>query len=280
MKRAFTLIELLVVIAIIAILAAILFPVFAQAKESAKKIADLSNMKQMTTSIKIYEADVDDLWPNTLPLNVNNGSYVQSFFTTPADRVATSDDGMNRRRIFWGNAIQPYVKSWSLYRNATSDWNMFSITPDTNPSNFASAYSLNMYLNHYSDSGIADIATTYAFWQAMGTGNILGYTYAYPPMGLSGTFTSPFIYKRAGTPGTDCPNALWVYSGQHNAKIFSGGHNVTYTDGHAKFVKTPSGLSPWAGLNADGTPSSGWILDTNTTNGCVWYYHQAPDQQR
>ena len=61
--RGFTLIELLVVIAIIAILAAILFPVFAQAKESAKKTADLSNLKNLSLSVIMYEADYDDLLP-------------------------------------------------------------------------------------------------------------------------------------------------------------------------------------------------------------------------
>ena len=63
MKRAFTLIELLVVIAIIAILAAILFPVFAQAKAAAKKISALSGMKQTGTAIQIYLADADDQYP-------------------------------------------------------------------------------------------------------------------------------------------------------------------------------------------------------------------------
>ena len=53
-RAAFTLIELLVVIAIIAILAAILFPVFAQAKEAAKKTAILSNVKQLGTSFAMY----------------------------------------------------------------------------------------------------------------------------------------------------------------------------------------------------------------------------------
>ncbi len=59
MKKAFTLIELLVVIAIIAILAAILFPVFAQAKAAAKKTACLSNAKQLATGFAIYTNDPD-----------------------------------------------------------------------------------------------------------------------------------------------------------------------------------------------------------------------------
>jgi prepilin-type N-terminal cleavage/methylation domain-containing protein/prepilin-type processing-associated H-X9-DG protein len=62
MKRAFTLIELLVVIAIIAILAAILFPVFAQAKVAAKKSQDLSNIKQMGLATQMYLQDNDDVY--------------------------------------------------------------------------------------------------------------------------------------------------------------------------------------------------------------------------
>src|SRR5579883_1379027 len=62
-KRAFTLIELLVVIAIIAILAAILFPVFAQAKEAAKKTTCLDNVKQIGLAASLYENDYDDVIP-------------------------------------------------------------------------------------------------------------------------------------------------------------------------------------------------------------------------
>lgn len=62
-KTAFTLIELLVVIAIIAILAAILFPVFAQAKVAAKKTQTISNLKNINTGFQLYLADYDDFYP-------------------------------------------------------------------------------------------------------------------------------------------------------------------------------------------------------------------------
>jgi prepilin-type N-terminal cleavage/methylation domain-containing protein/prepilin-type processing-associated H-X9-DG protein len=62
-RRGFTLIELLVVIAIIAILAAILFPVFAQAREKAKQAACLSNLKQLDLAFIMYVGDYDDLFP-------------------------------------------------------------------------------------------------------------------------------------------------------------------------------------------------------------------------
>jgi prepilin-type N-terminal cleavage/methylation domain-containing protein len=78
-KRAFTLIELLVVIAIIAILAAILFPVFAQAKNSAKKTASLSNVKQIGTASQIYLGDYDDVTPPIYWFDQNSTQYPTSF---------------------------------------------------------------------------------------------------------------------------------------------------------------------------------------------------------
>ena len=91
-QRAFTLIELLVVIAIIAILAAILFPVFAQAKYAAKKTTDLSNIKQLATSTTIYTGDNDDVQP--LSRIVDNGG-----------------DWWTAKMHSWKDATVPYVKN-------------------------------------------------------------------------------------------------------------------------------------------------------------------------
>lgn len=84
MKKAFTLIELLVVIAIIAILAAILFPVFAQAKAAAKKTADLSNMKQIGTGLAIYMGDYDDVYPPAASLDPNNTTNTAPVWSSKA----------------------------------------------------------------------------------------------------------------------------------------------------------------------------------------------------
>src|SRR5579862_3835532 len=107
MRRAFTLIELLVVIAIIAILSAILFPVFAQAKEQAKKTACLSNTKQMALGLYIYTNDSDDIFPQNDyeqdPVGFMNGiSY------NPQNPNGTY-------QITWTYLIQPYIKNWNIF---------------------------------------------------------------------------------------------------------------------------------------------------------------------
>ena len=111
MKRhAFTLIELLVVIAIIAILAAILFPVFAQAKEAAKKTTTLSNLKQTATAILMYSGDNDDYFPLAKAGNLAYNTVID----VPADWRLAPGATVDAFSTQWANSTQPYMKSLAL----------------------------------------------------------------------------------------------------------------------------------------------------------------------
>ena len=104
LKRGFTLIELLVVIAIIAILAAILFPVFAQAREKARGISCLSNEKQIGTSWQMYIQDYDE---NMVPMAV---------LLTRSLGSTSISDSPQRRNPWWPKLLDPYTKSWLIYK--------------------------------------------------------------------------------------------------------------------------------------------------------------------
>src|SRR5690606_26807571 len=104
-KKAFTLIELLVVIAIIAILAAILFPVFARARENARRTSCLNNLKQFGLGMMMYVQDYDETFaPNQLQLTVTPATYT-----------------------YWHELLQPYTKSIQIFRCANAPG------PNTNP---------------------------------------------------------------------------------------------------------------------------------------------------
>ncbi len=80
MKRGFTLIELLVVIAIIAILAAILFPVFARAREKARQTSCLSNIKQITLGVMMYMQDYDEMVPRFLVGSSGTSDHIRAWW--------------------------------------------------------------------------------------------------------------------------------------------------------------------------------------------------------
>ena len=101
MKKAFTLIELLVVIAIIAILAAILFPVFAQAKLAAKKTVDMSNIKQLALAGEMWKAD-------------HEGYLVKSYQNQESGGQLT---GITYPFGNWDCALQPYIKNKDLFKS-------------------------------------------------------------------------------------------------------------------------------------------------------------------
>src|SRR5688500_11950554 len=102
-NKGFTLIELLVVIAIIAILAAILFPVFAQAREKARQSVCLSNSKQIGMGATMYAQDYDDRLPDT-----GWGGPCHD----PASATKTAGDAYFSGVFAWPIAIQPYIKNY------------------------------------------------------------------------------------------------------------------------------------------------------------------------
>lgn len=119
MKRAFTLIELLVVIAIIAILAAILFPVFAQAKTAAKKASAISNQKQIGTAMQIYMADFDDMFPRQDDCTPASSSLNTALNSQPFN--ATGNGCVGPRYYFrnnhysWQRWLMPYTKNSQIF---------------------------------------------------------------------------------------------------------------------------------------------------------------------
>src|SRR5690348_8324158 len=90
-RSGFTLIELLVVIAVIAILAAILFPVFAQAREKARQATCLSNQKQIALALSMYAQDFDETYPFVVALDANTSQAIE-----------------------WDDLLTPYIKTGTV----------------------------------------------------------------------------------------------------------------------------------------------------------------------
>ena len=141
-RRAFTLIELLVVIAIIAILAAILFPVFAQAKAAAKKTQSLSNVKNLGTASFLYAGDTDDVFvAQGVPNAANNYGFQMTWImhTLPYMKNYeilkdpsgnyTPKAGTGPAFNYVANGILAYDGAWKFRGviNASRDW--FEQTP-------------------------------------------------------------------------------------------------------------------------------------------------------
>ena len=121
-RRGFTLIELLVVIAIIAILAAILFPVFAKAREKARQTTCLSNLKQIALGFLMYAQDYDERMMTSYKYCYPAG--VQSLY-------------------WWGDMVQPYVKNYQLLECPSYSWSYTSYRPAGLPNPLVCSYSYN-----------------------------------------------------------------------------------------------------------------------------------------
>ena len=248
-RAAFTLIELLVVIAIIAILAAILFPVFAQAKLAAKKTQALSNVKNIGTAVQIYLGDSDDLYPITNVVMPNGNTSNNRFVPTPASLATnyTTAAGVDALNSFYSNSLRPYIKSEAIYDDpaATSTTSVYPLgitgtsipIPPSGTPNYS--YAMNGLLNAFSSTSVNAPASLILFsqdgnrktpgcWFSNPTINCTVNPFAacvYVPGNANcgkANGDSSFFSRSSGGSGFDTYNRSWV---------------VSYADGHAKSRK-------------------------------------------
>ncbi len=131
-RSAFTLIELLVVIAIIAILAAILFPVFAQAKAAAKHAATISNQKQLGLTFAMYAGDYDDVLPRRSTLNWNGWATGECNATFGCES--------------WDKLIIPYMKNFDIFTSGIDRASSVPLWHTSTYGNIKRSYDVTAYL--------------------------------------------------------------------------------------------------------------------------------------
>ncbi len=252
--KAFTLIELLVVIAIIAILAAILFPVFAQAKLAAKKTADLSNLKQYATGIVIYMNDADDTYPRLIQGDFTNWPvstalwssqlvaqpYIKNtdMIKSPVDSFPNIDNaayyGLPASRppkamSYWPNAISDFgYADWGV-NNPTGLFTIPSTFTNSN-SGATSATAVGSPTDVVMLANGFDEYYNYAYGCGEWLNNEIDYCYVFP--GIYGDWIPTGI--RLATPTS--PNSFW--KAMYNSwRKFNGGSNFVMADTSAKFHK-------------------------------------------
>ncbi|MGC4043957.1 MAG: prepilin-type N-terminal cleavage/methylation domain-containing protein [Armatimonas sp.] len=244
-NRAFTLIELLVVIAIIAILAAILFPVFAQAREKARQTSCLSNMKNIGLAEQMYVQDYDEMFPRlrlrgTAVTNLVApkwafgiqdalGPYIKNdgVWKCPSDSIPRDDCDPS-----YGKPI-----SYSFtHGDANDPWFAFGLHPyaDTGASVALAAV-----------GAPADTVTAYELWTTASYTEGYAY-YRYRTYEAAGWAEYNANQKFPVAPDTvtatwcsASPGAMRINLGAHNRKV-----NYMFADGHAKAF-TPEALMPW-----------------------------------
>jgi prepilin-type N-terminal cleavage/methylation domain len=241
---AFTLIELLVVIAIIAILAAILFPVFAQAREKARQASCLSNFKQTALGILQYTQDWDEAFPaGTLP---HGGQWRDGYIGW---QMPCTDGQFDC--LAWGNSIQPYVKSTEIYRCPSTiyDWNPYGYAENTKP---GSSYTYNGLLQYSSQAAVTEPASVVLLWSGQMSNTWIGRTMANPRLNCPDP-NAECVYKPR-TPsgcqdGNGSSSGFTVYGGDLNFRkwIHGQGDNFSYADGHVKWnpLNGNANKDPW-----------------------------------
>ncbi len=270
-RNGFTLIELLVVIAIIAILAAILFPVFAQAREKARQTACLSNSKQVGLSTLMYSQDYDEQYPIGSAQG-NDGSWYWNFnLPIPYNWRASVPPGTPRATAAqgqWGNALQSYIKSWGVYGCPSGPEVRLAVSDYTAPvvpwAGDTTTY--NGLLSSYNQAGVSTPANLPMFWEGRGKATVAGFSLSNPALICSTAgFTSTCKYIPCGGTGNGSSSAMFGLSG--TMWIHSQGAVFVMCDGHSKWRRlgaaiapaaTDAGTDPYTGYDATGVPASYW----------------------
>ena len=243
MKRGFTLIELLVVIAIIAILAAILFPVFAQAREKARQASCLSNCKQMGTALMLYVDDFDETVPPLENSAITRASMLAdaTYKNYPSALYGTDDWAVGCGDVWcWGDSIFPYVKNVQMY-----------VCPSGGKNRYGYGYNGMLVggFPHFDvnyEHSIGIVAQTgpapTCLAQLHNTAELVAFcdTMQYVGAGARGSITmGPVLAYQTAVQGSQ-----FLQPNRHN-----GGMNYTYCDGHAKYSKLhqgPSSVGEWS----------------------------------
>jgi len=275
-RKAFTLIELLVVIAIIAILAAILFPVFAQAKAAAKKTADLSNTKQIGLALHMYGGDYDDTAVN----NGNNDWHWQWY--APGNNYAWVEST-------WITMLQPYIKNWDLYVGPGADatnglyasYDYSPISPFKSGDNLGRA-AASVTLNNYYQGNSAEEMFQGGGISLTSVANPAGMVFiadgGAPPAPNNGWYQQFIGWYGLGhlilDPGTKIPTIRNdnYYQGAIIAR-YNGVANTCLMDGHAKSFNANELMK--SAYNPNGTPSP-WV--GSGQGACYYPYFSKSDE--
>ena len=311
MKRAFTLIELLVVIAIIAILAAILFPVFAQAKAAAKKTTAVSNAKQYGTSINIYLADSDDMLPSAFgQREPGTDTYMSGVATPyPPNALNTAPWNTDFRRAqaanMIANSVQPYMKNLQLQEVPTATAGTITTeTPNPGATVANSGMAYNGFLHSMSTSAVANGSVVPLVWTGFGNG-MLKYRAAIQPA-LTCSVASPngsvpCQFNPTGYPQTNGTGPFgWVGIGPSYTKAATFGNRgiVCRVDSSTKAlpvgvlqgdlnVAPPAATlqsaygDPFAKVGPDGDITQGAYITSCTLGGGPGYWcYFRPDRDQ
>jgi prepilin-type N-terminal cleavage/methylation domain-containing protein len=270
-RKAFTLIELLVVIAIIAILAAILFPVFAQAKEAAKKTAALSNVKQTGTSFAIYLTDSDDVYPLGYRFTPGVGWRWNYNVSCPLGWMGPNfaqgaPARMAEDASHWSNSLQPYAKNFGIYEApGLPGVDVYGYPTANNPGQLNKPaienLTFNGLLHAWAATAVAAPSQLPLIWEGRGKGNAIGAAITNPALICPADGSTSCTYNPLAAPGGTMftiYNSMWMYN---------KGGNFTFCDTSAKFRKMGATLAPggtdyktdpYTGYDANGNPTSFW----------------------